>query len=124
VAFESYSNNLVNGDTNNIRDIFIQGPTAYTPLQAGFSASPTSGVAPLLVTFTNQTNGYFTAILWDFGDAITSTLMSPTHTFAAPGIYTITLTATGPGGMDTLTWPGYIDVHRPLSLYLPLVQRK
>ncbi len=34
--------------------------------------------------------------MWDFGDGLTSTLQSPDHTYRIPGIYTITLTTTGP----------------------------
>lgn len=36
--------------------------------------------------------------LWNFGDASTSTLEHPMHTYAAGGTYTVTLTATNPGG--------------------------
>ena len=35
---------------------------------------------------------------WDFGDGNTSTEKDPTHTFAAAGDYTVTLTATGSDG--------------------------
>jgi PKD repeat protein len=53
-----------------------------TPLAepvAGFSAFPTSGPAPLLVQFLNL-SGNADSSLWHFGDGITSTLTSPTHT--------------------------------------------
>jgi immune inhibitor A len=44
---------------------------------------------------TNTTSGTapFT-YLWDFGDSLTSTAASPSHTYAAPGLYTVILTAT------------------------------
>ena len=38
--------------------------------------------------------------LWAFGDGVTSTLESPTHTYAGPGVYTVVLTATNPAGSD------------------------
>ncbi len=48
----------------------------------------------LAFTFTNQTPGPspydFT---WDFGDGITSTEVSPAHEYAAPGQYTVALSA-------------------------------
>jgi PKD repeat protein len=97
-------------------------------VQANFSAAPLSGVGTLTVTFTNQTTcGRDVACnvstsLWFFGDWSTSTLSSPTHTYTAPGIYTVMLFASGPGGTDTLTRPGYIVVRSPLSHYLPLVR--
>ena len=33
------------------------------------------------------------SLLWDFGDATTSTLTNPIHTYSLPGTYTVTLTA-------------------------------
>jgi PKD repeat protein len=48
-----------------------------------------------IVTFTNQsTGGDPLDFLWSFGDGITSTQDSPTHSFDYPGFYTVTLTAT------------------------------
>jgi len=40
-----------------------------------------------------------TIIGWDFGDGNTSAAISPTHTYANTGIYTVTLTITAPGGL-------------------------
>ena len=71
--------------------------TLYPP-QAGFTGVPTSGLVPLQVAFTNTSTGDYTASLWDFGDTVTSTLRSPTHTYTAPDVYTVTLTVTGPYG--------------------------
>lgn len=49
------------------------------------------------VNFTNQTvNG--NTYLWNFGDGATSTQFSPSHTYAAPGTYTVRLTATNQCG--------------------------
>ncbi|MFM1876733.1 MAG: hypothetical protein RL266_2470 [Bacteroidota bacterium] len=40
---------------------------------------------------------------WDFGDGSTSTLQNPTHIYAAPGIYDVTLTASAGNCTDQLT---------------------
>jgi len=51
---------------------------------------------PDIVNFTNLTpsiQGYETTYLWDFGDGTTSNLYSPSHTYAAPGVYNVTMTA-------------------------------
>jgi PKD repeat protein len=87
--------------------------TAYAPVHAGFVASSLSGVAPLTVTFTNTSTGDYATSLWDFGDGITSVLTSPTHTYSLPGVYTVTLTISGPGGTDTLPRTNYITVTEP-----------
>jgi PKD repeat protein len=74
---------------------------------ANFSASPTSGPAPLAVTFTNSSTNA-TSYSWDFnGDSTTdSTAQNPAHTYTTAGAYTVSLTANGPGGTNTKT--GYI----------------
>ncbi|GIL13610.1 MAG: hypothetical protein BroJett038_23300 [Chloroflexota bacterium] len=65
---------------------------------AAFTANPTSGDAPLTVQFTNQSSGDITTYAWDFGDGGSSNEVDPSHTFNAPGAYTVTLTVSGPGG--------------------------
>ncbi len=83
------------------------------PSVAAFGASPRFGPAPLMVTFTDQSSGDYADSLWDFGDGVTSTLASPTHTYSVVGAYTVTLTVNGPGGSDTLTRANYIRVYLP-----------
>ncbi|AEH60073.1 S-layer-related duplication domain protein [Methanosalsum zhilinae DSM 4017] len=67
---------------------------------AAFTANPTRGVAPLTVTFTDQSE-YAVNYLWDFGDGTTSTDPSPTHTYEEIGTYTVTLTVTNDVGEDS-----------------------
>lgn len=56
---------------------------------------PQAGCAPYTVSLHSTGRG---SLLWDFGDGTTSTETNPTHTFSAPGTYTITLVASLPGG--------------------------
>jgi PKD repeat protein len=65
---------------------------------AAFSATPTSGTAPLQVQFTDQSTGTITTRQWAFGNGATSTATNPTHTYTTAGTFTATLTVTGPGG--------------------------
>ncbi|MDM8002928.1 MAG: PKD domain-containing protein, partial [Bacteroidota bacterium] len=58
-----------------------------------FIATPVSQVFPAAtVTFTNNTNAGTWTWLWNFDDGITSTDMSPVHTYAAPGDFDVSLT--------------------------------
>jgi PKD repeat protein len=69
------------------------------------SALPTSDFVAvnniLTVTFTNNSTGA-DSYLWDFGDGNTSTDSDPTHTYAAEGDYTVTLTATNECGYSLI----------------------
>ena len=88
----------------------------YSPVAApvaNFTANRTSGTAPLTVRFTDTSTGEITAWLWDFGDGATSTEQNPTHTYTAPGTYTVSLTATNAGGSSTESKTDYIMVMAP-----------
>jgi serine protease AprX len=76
---------------------------------ADFLGAPLSGDAPLTVSFTDLSKGEITNWAWDFGDSGTSILRNPSHTYAAAGDYTVSLTVTGPGGTDTEIKTAYID---------------
>jgi PKD repeat protein len=101
------------GEHSEIKSGFITvnpvAPPAQPP-RADFTASPTSGAAPLTVQFTHRTTGQFTSLLWEFGDGSTSTLTSPTYIYRTAGTYTVKLTARGPGGENTATKSGFITV--------------
>jgi PKD repeat protein len=62
----------------------------------------------LVFTFTNETSGT-TPIdtIWDFGDGITSTEVSPVHAYALPGDYVVTLQAAN--------LCGSVDVSHPVT---------
>ncbi len=84
------------------------------PVQAAFTASPTIGVAPLTVVFTNTSTGDYDTCAWTFGDGGTSSECNdPSHTYNSGGVYTVTLTVSGLGGSDTETKVDYITVYQP-----------
>jgi PKD repeat protein len=62
------------------------------------------------VTFTNLSTGTVTSRLWNFGDGGSSTLASPTHTYANGGSFTVSLTVTNASGSNTKTVAGMITV--------------
>jgi RHS repeat-associated protein len=92
------------------RTNYVTVTGVVSPPVAGFTAAPLSGNAPLTVTFTNTTTGEATGYEWVYGDGATSVITHPTHIYTATGVYTVSLTATGPGGSDTLTRTNYITV--------------
>jgi PKD repeat protein len=88
------------------------------PPVANFSGSPTNGLVPLIVAFTNASSGTITNSLWNFGDGNTSNTMAATlnHTYGAAGTYTVTLIANGQAGSSTNTRSSYIVAQNPASL--------
>jgi len=90
--------------------VVIEEKLGPTPPLAGFSGTPTSGYAPLGVSFTDLSTGDITSRLWTFGDGETSTAQNPVHTYDLPGVYTVSLEVTGPAGTDTHTEVDYITV--------------
>ena len=79
-------------------------------LKANFSAIPTSGCTPLVVSFSDASTGNPTSWKWDFGNG-TSLLQNPTATYFIPGQYTIKLTVKNASGADSLTKVQYITVN-------------
>ncbi len=82
--------------------------------QVNFSATPTSGMSPLAVTFTPQISGTTTSRIWSFGNGVTSTQSSPVYTYTVTGpgsaVYTITLDVFGPGGWSSAVKSSYVSV--------------
>jgi YVTN family beta-propeller protein len=86
-----------------------RGVESLIPVTA-FSASPTSGKAPLKVAFIDKSAGSPTKWKWTFGDGKTSTIQNPTHKYSNLGNYTVSLTATNAEGNSTTIKTDYIKV--------------
>ncbi|MFP5248129.1 MAG: PKD domain-containing protein [Thermoanaerobaculia bacterium] len=76
---------------------------------ACFTATPSSGYAPLNVSFnagcSSDADG--TAGLtytWDFGDGATASGATTSYTYFFQGTYVVTLTVTDPQGAQSMTW--------------------
>ena len=79
-------------------DTFCNSVVINCPLpDAGFSFS----ASDLTLDFVDSTGGNPTSWLWDFGDGNSDTTQHPTHTYAMPGSYTITLISFNSCGSDT-----------------------
>ena len=75
----------------NLQTITVTAPTFITPV-ADFTATPTTGVAPLAVQFTDKSTSA-DQWLWNFGDNQVSGVQNPSHTYTTAGTYTVQLQA-------------------------------
>ena len=69
---------------------------------AELSASPTSGNAPFIVSFNDNSTGA-TSRFWSFGDGNTSKEKNPTHNYSTAGNYTAVLIVNNENGWDSKT---------------------
>jgi PKD repeat protein len=78
------------------------GGTNDAPV-ASFTTTPSSGNAPLTVSFNasgSHDDGVITSYQWTFGDGGTGTGVTPAHVFGV-GTFTVTLTVTDNNGVST-----------------------
>ncbi len=83
-----------------------------------FTATPTTGCAPLQVNFTN-TSSAGSSFVWNFGDGTTYTGQNPpTHTYAGNSSFDVSMTMTSANGcVDSITYPGMIQLSDPLAQF-------
>lgn len=81
--------------TSNSNDTPPPPPPPPPPYISNFSASPTSGPAPLTVSFTDLSSSGTDIWNWDFKDdgSAISTEQNPTYTYTVPGVYSVRLLA-------------------------------
>lgn len=80
-----------------------------------FSASQSSGPAPLTIRFTESSTSDLSNHLWNFGDnQYDSGSRDPVHTYTKPGRYTVVMIASGADGSgEPVTRADYITVTPP-----------
>jgi PKD repeat protein len=92
---------------------------AGNPAPVARFATPDSVTCTGVVAFRDASRNAPASWRWSFGDGGTSTQQHPTHTYAAPGTYTVKLRVCSAGGCDSLTRPAYVQVRndgpRPAS---------
>lgn len=100
--------NDAGSDSKTITD-FITVSSGSIPT-ADFMADQTSINVGDTVNFTDSSTNSPTDWFWDFGDGNTSTEQSPTYVYFAPGVFSVSLTASNNVGSDTKTIIDYISV--------------
>jgi len=87
--------------------LVLPAASGNQPPVAVIAAAPTSGVAPLGVSFdggnSSDPDGSVISYAWNFGDGATAAGAAANHTYAEPGTYTAELTVTDNQGASAST---------------------
>jgi len=75
-----------------------------------FTGTPTYGAAPLPVLFNDSSLGSPTSWYWQFGDGSSSMIQNSSHTYTAPGVYSVTLRARNDQSGGVGEWTKYVTV--------------
>ncbi|MEN6517992.1 MAG: PKD domain-containing protein [Methanospirillum sp.] len=116
-------------DRRGITDLYVDGDyTVYAAefegarvllfqvVRPDFTATPSTGFAPLGVQFTDTSIGNPSSCSWNFGDGGHSTDWNPLHTYEAPGTYTVRHNLNSPvWGISDVVKTDLITVHAPLK---------
>ncbi len=97
--------------TNSVNTLTAATPVtvvAAVPV-ADFVGTPLGGYVPLTVTFSSHSTDA-ASYAWDFGDGSTAVVENPTHTYTRTGVFTVSLTAHGPGGSASRVKADYVTV--------------
>lgn len=107
-----------------ISAMLLGGAVSADNITAQFAAVPSTGPAPLDVSFIDLSGGNITGWNWSYGDGYfknytyqTSNITSPLHTYMNPGLYNVTLTAFNVSNVSensTITINNCINVTQPL----------
>jgi len=118
----SYDVTLITTNTNGCSDTLIQKNYVNAlPAEIQITDLPLAGCAPVTFTpsYTIKSVLPITGYLWNFGDGITSTAASPSHTYVNPGSYTLSVTyTTSDGCAGTINYPNAIKVgQKPIAAF-------
>ena len=94
----------VNGSSSVSHAVSVANAAPATPpVTAAFGFSPSAPTSGQTVTFVDQSTGSPFSWQWNFGDGTTSSAKSPSHAFAAPGNYFVTLTVANAVSTSSVT---------------------
>lgn len=113
----TYSVKLIVTDAAGCKDsITLNNLVTATDPVPGFTSADTLTCPGATVTFNNTSSPVGFSSTWDFGDGGTSTATSPTHVYAATGLYTVKLIIQDVFScIDSIIKTTYIRVDRPLA---------
>lgn len=99
--------------------VSVTPPPPNSPPVASFTRTPSSGEAPLSVSFnasaSSDPDGSIVSYVWSFGDGGSGSGITATHTYNSTGTYTAQLTVTDDDGATDTATTQTIQVSAPPS---------
>ncbi len=110
-----YSDNTESAASSPFTLTITDTPPILPPPSAAFTVTPTSGEAPLSVSFdASASSGEIASYSWAFGDGGTGVGGNATHTYQEAGNYTATLTIADASGVTDTSSVGISVAEQPL----------
>jgi gliding motility-associated-like protein len=103
VAYDAATNCY---DSSKVRIVISEPPTA------NFTFNNNNECQGTVISFTNTSAKVYpyTTYFWDFGDGTNSTLKNPTHSYTAPGTYSVTVKTTNHTSCEQTSAPKVVTV--------------
>ncbi len=111
IASGSFNDNIIFTTNIGVYNNCLTGVVAFQPV-ANYNYV-VNDMCNGSVSFTDVSSNNPATWWWDFGDGITSSAPSPSHTYTKPGVYNVVLIASNSTGSDTITK----TVALPVMLY-------
>ncbi len=117
LAAGGFTNRVIFTSDGGVSTNTVTGTGAVVPA-ALFTGTPTNGIVPLTVTFTDNSTGTITNRAWSFGDGATTNTLATSvqHVYTSAGTNTVRLIVSGPVGVSTNTQANLIVVVNPPQL--------
>lgn len=117
ITFNSKGKGIASDNNANWFLVYDDTEKSIPPV-AKFGATPNSGTAPLLVSFSDSSIGEPTSWKWDLnGDGICDdSTENPVFEYVTAGSYSVTLIVSNNSGIDTLKLTDYIKVNNEFNI--------
>lgn len=97
--------------------IIANGVTTGLSSVPAFNANTVQSCVDSVIQFNNLSTPAGINYFWNFGDGKTSTVSNPSHKYDSTGSYSVSLTTSNNGCLNSVSKPAYITVQPPIARF-------